>query len=480
MNPKQMLFSSNSSAATDAQANDRAARMAQAADRFVQLLIRKQYTGSNPAMACAYAPLRASALVMVAISLIVLVFGVLVPVESAAIAKGTVAVMSKRKTVQHLEGGVIKSILVKDGDVVKEGQPLLEISDVAPKANRSIVEADLWMERAAEARLNALRENKETLLFPDEIMQAAQVHADLAKTLKTQQELFTTQREAQLGKLQSLHQRLAEAKEEITGLRAQIRSAEGQLAYINEEIVTVQTLLKDGLSTRPRLLALQRAAEELKGSRGQNTALIAKVQQGMTETEMQIINQQNEFATQIAQELKEVSSQISDHREKLSAVADVMERTVVTAPSEGIVTGLKYHTVGGVVEPGSPILDIVPQQEQLVLEVKIQPTDIDVVKSGLESRVVFPAYRARRMPLLNGKVIQVSADAFTEKQGLGDVSYYTAKVEVDASQMKHMDIPVNLYPGMPADVYINTGSRSFIAYLMAPVTDSMDRAFKEE
>ncbi len=479
MNPKQIPFPQMTSSQI-ALPQTRLQRFMKATDAFVALLMQRRYNGQNPAMAYTYGPLRMSVLFMLAITIVTLVFGTLVPVESAAIAKGNVAVMSKRKTVQHLEGGIIKNILVRDGDMVKVGQPLLEISDIAPKANRTMVQADLWMESAAEARLNALHENKDALAFPQEIIDAAQSNAELAKTLQAQQELFRTQRETQIGKLQTLQQRIAESNEEISGLKAQIRSAEGQLSYINEESTMVKDLLKDGLATKPRLLALQRNAEELKGMRGQNMALIAKVQQGMTETQMQMINQQNDFAAQIAEELKEVRSKINDYQEKLSAAADVMKRTVVTAPSEGIVNGLKYHTVGGVVEPGAAILDIVPQNEELVLEVKIQPTDIDVVKPGLESRVIFPAYRARRMPLFTGKVIQVSADAFTEQQGLSQTSYYTARVEVDTKQMHDLSAPITLYPGMPADVYIKTGSRSFLSYLMAPITDSMDRAFKEE
>jgi HlyD family secretion protein len=455
-------------------------RFLAAADSYVRMIMNREYKGDNPAMAKAYAPLRASILFISLVSAIILIFGIAVPVESAAIAKGNVTVLNKRKTVQHLEGGIIKAILVKDGDSITKGQPLIELSDVTPKANRSMVQADLWLERAAEARLNALRENKDTITFPDELVQVAQHNTDIARTMQAQQELFTTQREAQIGKLQTLQQRIAESEEEIKGLKAQISSAEGQLVYINEEIKTVKTLLKDGLATKPRLLALQRSAEELKGNRGQNIAMIAKVQQNMTESKMHILNQQNEFASQIAEELKEVRSKINDHTERLSAASDVMNRTIVIAPSEGIVTGLKYHTVGGVIEPGAAIMDIVPQNEELVLEVKIRPVDIDVVKPGLESRVVFSAYKSRRMPLFTGTVTQVSADAFTEKQGLGEESYYTARVNVDTQQMKALETPIVLYPGMPADVYIKTGSRSFISYLMAPITDSMDHAFKEE
>ncbi len=450
-------------------------------DGFIKLTTHRTYQGNNPAVGSVYAPLRASVIVILSITLITLIFGVAIPMESAAIANGTVVVLSKRKTIQHLEGGIIKRILVEDGQLVKEGQPLIEISDVSSKANRSIVQQELWIQRAAETRLNALHDGKEELSFPDDMKQAVDEYPELAKTLQTQRDLFETQRDLQLGKLDSLKQRIEQSREEIVGLQAQIRSAEGQLAYMNEEILSVRELLKEGLATKPRLLALERQAEELRGIRGQNMALIAKAKQTIAGAEMDVINQVNDFATQNAEELRDVRAKISDSEEKLRAVTDVMERTIVTAPTEGIVNGLKFHTVGGVVAPGAAILDIVPQNDLLVLEVQVKPIDIDVVKPGLESRIIFPAYKSRRMPIFTGKITKVSADAFSEQQGMQTISYYTARVEVDGAQIKSLEHNgVNLYPGMPADVYIRTGARSFLAYLLEPITDSMERAFKEE
>lgn len=455
-------------------------RFMDACDQFITLVTHREYTGGNPAIARVYAPLRASVITILAIIFITLVFGLLVPIESAAIAHGRVVVVGQRKTIQHLEGGVIKSILIKDGDVVKKGQPLIEISDVTPRANRSIVQADLWNERVAEARLSSLRENKEEVHYPADIMAEAKTNVDLAKTIQVQSALFVTQREAQLGKLNTLKQRIAGYKEEIGGLQAQIQGAEGQMRFLKEEIVMMQTLLKQGLATKPRLLALQREMEALRGSRGQNIAQIAQIEQNIAEMDLQIINQENDFATQIAGELKETQSKINDFKERLSSAVDIMDRTVIVAPTEGVVTGLKMHTIGGIIHAGEPILDVVPQNAQLILEVRVQPGDIDVVKPDLNARVLLSAYKARRMPVLMGKVTQVSADAFTEQQGAQLVSYYTAKVEVPQSEIHASGMPINLTPGMPADVYIRTGSRTFIGYLMAPITDSMEQAFREE
>jgi HlyD family type I secretion membrane fusion protein len=242
----------------------------------------------------------------------------------------------------------------------------------------------------------------------------------------------------------------------------------------------MQKLVKRGYAAKSQLLALQRHKEELEGNRGQYMAGIAKVQEAMIETDLQLIDFNNEFATQIADEMREVQATISDQEEKLGAASDVLGRTTITAPYEGIVTGLKYHTIGGVITPGTPIMDIVPQADRLVVEAQVQPHDIDVVEAGLETRISFSAYKTRSLPRLSGKVVQVSADAFTHQQGPAMPSYYTARVEVDAQELSRLHNKVRLYPGMPVDVFIRTGSRSFLGYVFAPITGSLERAFNED
>ena len=451
-----------------------------AIDSFVQLLSNKDYKGSNPAIASVHAPLRATAIVITVITVITVVFGMIIPIESAAIARGTVAVITKRKTVQHLEGGIIKNIMVEEGQLVKKDQPLVEISDIAPKANREIVQSELWAMRASEARIQALQSSTGELKFPAELEEAAKEQESLQKAVRSQAELFTTQNDSQLGKLDSLWQRISGIKEEIAGLTAQKKSAQGQMALIIEETNSVKELYKDGMATKPRLLELQRKAEELKGNIGQYAAQIAKAEQSITESQMDVINMENDFASKLAEELRDVRSKINDYDEKLRAATDVMTRTVIISPSEGIVTGLKHHTIGGVIAAGAPIMDITPQGDKLITEVQVQPTDIDVVAVGMKARIVLAAYKSRRMPILTGKVTQVSADAFNEQQGIQNVSYYTAKVEVDAKELSSLDKEVKLSPGMPVEVFINTGSRSFFSYMLAPLTDSLNRAFKED
>lgn len=448
-------------------------------DRLLKTLSQRKYSGSNPAIAAIYSPYRTSVIIMLATSFIILVFGSLVPVESAAIAKAQVVVLSNRKTVQHLEGGIVRKLLVKDGDVVKVGQPLLELSDVAPKANRSLLQNQLFVEQATQARLLALRNESPKLQFSADATEAAKHDPELEMMLREQASLFSSQRASYLDKAKTLRLKILQTRKQIEGLQSQVKSATGQISYISDEIQTVSKLVADGLATKPRLLALQRERERLIGDKGQYLADIAKAEQSINETEVQLLNLKNEFNTENADQIKDAHGKISDVQERLRAARDVVDRTIVAAPSEGIVTGLKFHTEGGVIAPGTPILDIIPQTETLVLEAQINPLDIDVVTPDLTARVIFSAYRSRALPQLEGKVTKVSADTFTEQQGLGEASYYKAQVAVDPEQLKRLAPQIKLYPGMPAEVYIHTGSRSFLGYLFAPITDGLHKAFKE-
>ncbi|MGE0753607.1 MAG: HlyD family type I secretion periplasmic adaptor subunit [Alphaproteobacteria bacterium] len=450
------------------------------ADHIVQVSTHREYNGQNPAIAAMYGPMRVSLLVMLALFLVIFVLGTLVPIESAAVATGTISVLTNKKTVQHYEGGIIREILVKEGDTVTAGEKLIILNDVAPKASQSVAKNEWNIAKATEARLLALKNDKEQMQVPDNVSAAAQHNKDLAKAVATQQDLFNTQRETQATKLQTLQQRIEQQNEEIKGLEAQVKSAEGQLALIAQEIEPTERLVEKGYASRPQLLALQRQREELEGNRGQYISSIAKARQSITEAELQIANLKNEFSTEVADELKDAQAQIADLEEKLRATSDVLDRTVITAPYEGVVTGLQHHTVGGVIAPGTSIMDIVPQEEQLIVEAQVSPTDIDVVEEGLDTRIVFSAYKTRSMPRLTGTVTQVSADAFSDAHGPMPTSYYRVKVEVNQDELKRLDKRVRLYPGMPVEVYIHTGSRSFLGYLFAPVTASLHKAFRED
>jgi HlyD family type I secretion membrane fusion protein len=449
-------------------------------DKGAKFMTQGQISLENSAIAAVRMPLVVGFWVMLALALVILIWGVLVPIESAAVAKGSVMLLSNKKTVQHLEGGIIKDILVKEGDMVSAGDPLIMLNDTAATANLNVLQGQLYVARASELRLIALRDQLPEIEFDDDMVEKSKSDDNLVKVMTAQVQLFDSEKSGQEAKMAVLNQRIAQSEKEIEGLKSQIEGASKQIESYGEETDTVQTLLKKGYDTKPHLFDLQRRQSELIGNRGQYDASIAKIEQNIIETKMQVINQQKEFETKNSENLRDIQAQIADLQDKLMAARDVADRSLITAPVSGIVTGLKYHTAGGVIAPGTPIMDIVPQDDLLVVEMHVKPNDISSVHAGQDARVIFTSYKMRTTPKIPGKITQVSADIFTDEHGAQPNSYYLARVEVDKKFLQHMEKHIELYPGMPADVLIRTGSRPFISYLFKPITDSMHSAFREE
>lgn len=454
-------------------------KIKESADFIGNVTCNREYKGDNEAIGVIYSPLRISMIAMLILFFAIFVIGSLAPIKSAAMAKGTIVVLSNNKSVQHLEGGIIRNILVSEGELVKKGQPLIELNDITPKATRNIAQIELYIARITEARLRALKQEAATMDIEAEILESAVENKDLQKTIETQKDLFLTQRNMQEGKMATLKQRIEEFNEEITGFEAQVRSAEAQLVLIMEEIEPMERLVAKRYATKPQLLALHRKREELEGNKGQYMANIAKIKQSIGEAELQLSTLRHEFASQIADEMGDAQAKISDNEERVTSASDIVERTTIESPYEGVVTGMKYHTVGAVISPGEVLMDIIPQNDRLVIEAQVQPSDIDVVKTGLHTRIVFSAYTTRSMPRLTGKVTRVSADVLATKD-IQPVSYYNARVEVSSEELARLKSRIQLYPGMPVEVFIETGSRSFMGYLFAPITGSLERAFKED
>lgn len=404
-------------------------------------------------------------------------WGGIAPLDSAAVAPGSVVVASNRKTIQHLEGGIITDILVKDGDKVEEGQELVRLNATSAKARRELITGKLLSARATEARLLAQRDGKEEIEVT-EGLKALGEKEDYQQVLDGQKNMFETRRKAYLGEMQVLDQRIVQLEEKITGMQAQKTASERQLVLIAEEIKTNTALLEKGLSIKSRLLALQREEASLQGEIGNFTSEITNIQEKIGETKIQKLNRENEYQKEVATDLKDTQQEIAGLEEQLSASSDVFDRTVITAPHAGTVTGLKYHTVGGVIAPGTAIMDLVPRDDMLMVEVRIQPQDIDVVHPGLKAKVRLSAYRSRMIPRLDGKVEYVSADRFVDEKA--QMAYYLGRVRIDEEEMKKLAGKVELYPGMPAEVFIVTGSRTLLEYLGAPLIQSFQRSLIED
>lgn len=399
------------------------------------------------------------------------------PLDSAAVAPGSVVLHLNKKTIQHLEGGIIADIMIKEGDYVEIGQPLIYLNDTSAKAREEILLTQHRYMKATEARLIAERDNTKKIPFDKDLIMHKKV-PDVRKLLVSQIQLLKSNRLTIKNEIDVLQEKIEQLSELIKGLESQIKESNTQRHLIFKEIETVKSLLEKGLEKEPRLLALQRQASELRRDIAKSQADIAQAKSSIQESQLQIIKVQRTYMRDVLNELKEVQTETTSLKEELLASKDVLERTVILAPQSGIVNGLQYHTIGGVIEPGHPIMDIIPQDDKLIIEAMVSPLDIDVVHEGLIAKVALSSYRARFVPRLDGKVTKVSANTFTdEKDGS---TYYTAKVEIDSDALKTLKENILLQPGMPAEVFIVTGTRTFLQYLIDPIEQSFSRAFKEE
>lgn len=427
-------------------------------------------------------PVRFGVKVSIVVALVLFLWGGVAPLDSASISSGSVVMDSSRKTVQHLEGGVITEILVKDGDHVKEGQVLLRLNPATVKAKHDTIEGRLISARVAEGRLLAEKQGASSF-DPVETVKAAGLKydaqdAELQKIVEAQSTLFKTRRKDYTGQLEVLNQRVAQNRDIIDGLNAQKEAAEKQLKLIDEELATLQELVKKGLAVRSKLLDTQREKAMLEGSIGNFVSGIANTQEKIGETETQKINVESVYQKEVASELKDVQQEIADLSEQFAASSDIYRRTEITAPLSGEVTGLKFHTIGGVITPGAAIMDIVSDKDTMVIETRIPPQDIDVVHNGSRAKVRLTAYRNRFLPRMEGTLVYVSADKFTDERTM--TSYYIGRVRIDEDEIKRYRDEFSMYPGMPAEVFIVTGSHTLISYLMYPLLGMFQRGMSED
>lgn len=397
------------------------------------------------------------------------------PLSSAAVAPGEVRVESHKKTVQHMEGGIIRKILVHEGDQVRQGQLLIRIDDTQAASTLGALHGQFDALRSLEARLVAERDDLAHIAFAPAL---AKECADPAKSTLCagQQKIFDDRKRVLLGQVEILWRRIGQLRSEIDARRAQVASLEAQSRMTDDEIKGVEPLVAQQLMPRPRLLALQRQASSLDGNRGEQLALIAKAEQGIGETQMEISALFDKRQTEVASELRDAQEKLANLEERLRAAEDVQHRTDVVAPQSGKIVNLRYFTVGGVVKPGEPILDIVPQDDKLVVQSEIRPLDIEAVHPGLPAEVRLTAFNQRRVPAVHGVVTYLSADKLVDENT--HQPYYAASVEIDPQELARLK-DVKLYPGMPVEVLITTGQRTLLQYLLDPVRESFARAFRE-
>ena len=413
---------------------------------------------------------------------VVLFFGVfmiwasLAPLDSAAVAGGTVIVDSKRKTVQHLEGGIVGEILVRDGDRVEAGQVLLRLDDTQPRASLDLLKGRQTAALALSARLVAERDDRAEIEFSDQLMDDLDKFETL-EAIAGQTNLFNARREGLTGQVDILDQRIAQTRNEIVGLEGEVAAGARQLDLIGQEIADVQTLVDQGLARRPRLLELERQAADIEGRRSSNIAGIARARNQIGEAKLRIRELRKQRINEVLEQLREVQTELYDIAERMSAAEDVLARMTIRAPLAGRIVGLAVHTVGGVIASGAPLMDIVPKDDRLIVEARVSPMDIDIVKPELPAQVRFTSFSQRSFAPLDGIVTRVSADVITDPS-TGEL-YYLAQIEVSEDIGDALG-GAALYPGMPAEVMIVTGERTALDYFFKPLESSINRAFRED
>ncbi|UCH40537.1 MAG: HlyD family type I secretion periplasmic adaptor subunit, partial [Gammaproteobacteria bacterium] len=352
------------------------------------------------------------------------------PIASAVIATGVVSPEGSRKTIQHLEGGIITEILVEDGDLVEAGDHLVMLQETQARAAYEVLQGQRQMLAAKLARLLAEQTGKKRIAFPQWLLDSKPVGGGTGfqEVLQAQIDLFKARRELHSGRKAVGSKRIDQMREEIDGLKSQIKSQEEQLKLLREEIDAKQELLDRGLLPRPDYLALLRLMAEIEGDMAENLANIARTQQSIGETVLQVVNEDAVRLDNIVSEMAETRLELASVEERLNAQQDILERTLVAAPVSGVVMQKRFHTTGGVVGPGQPILDIVPQDAKLLIDAQVRPVDIDAIAPEQQARVHLLAFAQRNLPQIKGIVRSISADSLLDE--ISGNSYYLARVEV--------------------------------------------------
>jgi HlyD family secretion protein len=399
-----------------------------------------------------------------------------VEISGALIAPGSLVVDSNVKKVQHPTGGVVGELLAHDGDHVKEGQVLLRLDETVTRANLAIVTKGLTELYARKARLAAERDGADSVAVPRELAQKVN-DPEVNEALSSERKLFDLRRTARSGQKQQLQERITQLQQEITGLTAQLNAKDKELGLIEQELQGVRELWQKNLVQLNRLTSLQRDEAKIEGEHGQLVAQAAEAKGKIAEIQLQIIQVDQDLSSDVAKELRETDSKIGEYVERKVTAEDQLKRTEIRAPQDGTVFQTTANTVGGVVTPGDPIMLIVPESDNLLVEVKVDPKDIDQVQ--LEQPVVlrFSTFNARTTPEINGKVVRIAADTSTDQRT--GANYYLVRISMSEDEVRRLG-DVKLTPGMPVEAFIQTGERTMLSYLVKPLHDQFMRAFREK
>jgi HlyD family secretion protein len=395
----------------------------------------------------------------------------------AVIGQGVLVVDSNIKKVQHPTGGVVAELRVREGDKVKAGDILVRLDETQTLANATIIAKNFDDLLARQARLESERDGIDLIAFPKVLLDRARdPDSEAARAITAEKSLFDLRRQARSGQKAQLKERSAQLQEEIKGYFGQLDAKQKEVDFIHQELEGVRTLFQKNLVPMNRLTALERDTARLEGERSQLSGAVAQSRGKMAEIELQIIQVDQDLRTEVGKDLIEAQTKLSELAERKTAAVDQLNRIDIRAPQSGRVHQLLMHTVGGVISPGEQIMMIVPDADALAVEVKIAPRDIEQVYVGQAASMRFAAFDQKTTPGIEGEVSMVSAET-TQDQRTG-TTFYTARVVLSPDQLAKMG-DAKLMPGMPVDVFIKTPGRTAFSYLIKPLRDQAERAFKE-
>lgn len=397
------------------------------------------------------------------------------PLSGAVIAEGKIKITNNRKTIQHLEGGIVKEILVHDGDVVKAGQPLILLEDTRSSSDLNILTDQYDALLAKEARLVAEKTLSNTINFPPELQKPL---TDKRRELISKETaLFQTKRKVLNEQVALLGDELEHSKQAVASYQAQVAAIEQNINYKQEQLEMREGLLKKNFIGKTDVLNYRQSVTDKKELLGGQTADLNNTRAKVAELQLQVVETKSKYIQDADSDLKDTSRQLFEIAERIRPAEDSMARRTITAPINGQVIALKVTTIGGVINPGQPIMDIVPVSDDLVIEVRIRNIDIENIYPGQSTEVQLNAYNRRTTPMVKGSVVYVAGDAIDDPQTRE--SYYEANVRINKDELKNLQ-HVKLEPGMPATAYIKTHDNTLIEYLTSPITQRMRHTFRED
>jgi HlyD family secretion protein len=404
------------------------------------------------------------------------VIGATTELAGAVIASGALVVETNVKKVQHPTGGIVGELLVQDGTRVRAGDLIIRLDETTAQANLAMVEKSLAELFARRARLEAERDGSDTVEFPAELLQAAR-QAETGRVVAGERKLFEFRRDAQRGQKAQLRERVAQLNDEVRGYTDQAAAKKREIEFIQTELEGVRDLWRKNLIPITRVTALERDGARLEGERGQLIATIAQGKGKISETELQIIQLDQNLRSDAAKELADIRAKIAELVERKVTAMDQLQRIDIRAPQSGVVHQLTVHTKGGVVAAGEQIMLIVPEADELIVEVRVDPQKIDQLKLDQPATLRFPGFNQRSTPELSGRVRRIAADVIQDQRS--GQPYYLVRISLEADEIARLN-GLKLVPGMPVEAFIRTEQRTMLSYLLKPLTDQARRAFREK